>query len=148
MYKFRSKAPYTNGKTNFRYTSKKSGVYLIYKNDVLRYVGMSKTDVYKTMYRHFQSWNDPTQVRTTYNGKSKDIRCRVVLCTPAQAVRLEKMLILKHKPKDNPNKYLSFKPVKLDKKALSAKILGIFDREWVALNLNELFVVEYYSRKI
>jgi len=38
--------------------------------------------------------------------------------------------------------------LELDKKALSAKILGIFDREWVALNLNELFVVEYYSRKI
>ena len=35
-----------------------------------------------------------------------------------------------------------------DKKNLSAKILGIFDREWVALKLNELFVIEYYSRKI
>ena len=35
-----------------------------------------------------------------------------------------------------------------DKKNLSAKILGIIDREWVALKLNELFVIEYYSRKI
>merc|ERR1711907_872227 len=35
-----------------------------------------------------------------------------------------------------------------DKKALTAKILGIIDREWIALKLNELFVVEYYSRKI
>lgn len=35
-----------------------------------------------------------------------------------------------------------------DKKNLSAKILGIVDREWVALKLNELFVIEYYSRKI
>lgn len=35
-----------------------------------------------------------------------------------------------------------------DKKNLTAKILGIVDREWVALKLNELFVIEFYSRKI
>jgi small subunit ribosomal protein S4 len=35
-----------------------------------------------------------------------------------------------------------------DKKLLTAKVLGIIDREWIALKLNELFVVEYYSRKI
>ena len=35
-----------------------------------------------------------------------------------------------------------------DKKNLSAKVLGIIDREWVALKLNELFVIEFYSRKI
>jgi len=35
-----------------------------------------------------------------------------------------------------------------DKKNLNAEILGIIDREWVALKLNELFVIEYYSRKI
>ena len=35
-----------------------------------------------------------------------------------------------------------------DKKLLTAKVLGIIDREWIALKLNELFVIEYYSRKI
>lgn len=35
-----------------------------------------------------------------------------------------------------------------DKGALTAKVLGIIDREWIALKLNELFVIEYYSRKI
>jgi small subunit ribosomal protein S4 len=35
-----------------------------------------------------------------------------------------------------------------DKIELTAKVLGIIDREWIALKLNELFVVEYYSRKI
>jgi len=35
-----------------------------------------------------------------------------------------------------------------DKKTLTAKILGIIEREWIALNLNELFVIEFYSRKI
>ena len=35
-----------------------------------------------------------------------------------------------------------------DKKSLTAKVLGIIDREWIALKLNELFIIEYYSRKI
>jgi small subunit ribosomal protein S4 len=35
-----------------------------------------------------------------------------------------------------------------DKKGLTAKVLGIIDREWIALKLNELFVIEFYSRKI
>ena len=35
-----------------------------------------------------------------------------------------------------------------DKKGLKAKILGIIEREWIALNLNELFIIEFYSRKI
>ena len=35
-----------------------------------------------------------------------------------------------------------------DKQNLTAKVLGIIDRECVALKLNELFVIEFYSRKI
>ena len=35
-----------------------------------------------------------------------------------------------------------------DKEKLTAKVLGIIDREWVALKLNELFIIEFYSRKI
>jgi len=38
--------------------------------------------------------------------------------------------------------------LEFDKKTLTAKVLGVIDREWVALKLNELFVIEYYSRKI
>jgi small subunit ribosomal protein S4 len=38
--------------------------------------------------------------------------------------------------------------LEFDKKSLSAKVLGVIDREWIALKLNELFVIEYYSRKI
>ena len=38
--------------------------------------------------------------------------------------------------------------LEFDKKSLTAKVVGIIDREWIALKLNELFVVEYYSRKI
>nr|QVY58359.1 30S ribosomal protein S4 [Kappaphycus striatus] len=35
----------------------------------------------------------------------------------------------------------------LDKKKLMGKVNGIIDREWIALELNELLIVEYYSRK-
>ena len=35
-----------------------------------------------------------------------------------------------------------------DKENLSSKILGVIDREWIALKLNELFVIEFYSLKI
>jgi len=37
--------------------------------------------------------------------------------------------------------------LELDKDKLAAKVNGIIDREWVVLNVNELLVVEYYSRK-
>ncbi|WP_204139406.1 30S ribosomal protein S4 [Halomicronema sp. CCY15110] len=37
--------------------------------------------------------------------------------------------------------------LELDKDKLAAKVNGIIDREWIALNVNELLVVEYYSRK-
>nr|QJH88253.1 ribosomal protein S4 [Pterocladia lucida] len=37
--------------------------------------------------------------------------------------------------------------LELDKKKLVGKINAIIEREWVALQLNELLVVEYYSRK-
>ena|SRR5690554_2157504 len=120
--KFRRQKPYNaDGKTNFRYTNGKSGVYLIYKKDKLVYVGFSASNVYKTLYRHFQSWNDPTQIRITYKNAKKSntaIRVRVVLTSPDRARRLEKMIIKKHKPKDNPMKYADHKPTKTDIKLI------------------------------
>jgi len=38
--------------------------------------------------------------------------------------------------------------LEFDNKSLTAKISNVIDREWVALKLNELFVVEFYSKKI
>ena len=37
--------------------------------------------------------------------------------------------------------------LEFDKNALKGKINGIIERDWVALQLNELLIVEYYSRK-
>lgn len=44
---------------------------------------------------------------------------------------------------------LSYVPSHLDfdKNKLEAKVNGVVEREWVALNVNELLVVEYYSRQ-
>ncbi len=37
--------------------------------------------------------------------------------------------------------------LELDKEKLLGKVNGVIDREWVALQINELLVVEYYSRQ-
>nr|YP_010951933.1 30S ribosomal protein S4 [Laurencia obtusa]WMP12228.1 30S ribosomal protein S4 [Laurencia verruciformis]WMP12872.1 30S ribosomal protein S4 [Laurencia obtusa] len=37
--------------------------------------------------------------------------------------------------------------LELNKETMTAKVNGIIERDWVALQLNELLVVEYYSRK-
>nr|QCI08721.1 ribosomal protein S4 [Sphondylothamnion multifidum] len=37
--------------------------------------------------------------------------------------------------------------LELNKETLTGKVNGIIEREWVALQMNELLVVEYYSRK-
>ena len=38
--------------------------------------------------------------------------------------------------------------LELDKPKLSGKVINKCDREWVAIEINELLVVEYYSRKV
>jgi small subunit ribosomal protein S4 len=37
--------------------------------------------------------------------------------------------------------------LEFDKNKLEGKVNGVIDREWVALKINELLVVEYYSRQ-
>jgi small subunit ribosomal protein S4 len=38
--------------------------------------------------------------------------------------------------------------LEFDKNKLTGKVNGVIEREWVALTINELLVVEYYSRKV
>lgn len=83
------------------YFKGKSGCYIIKKGRMYAYVGQSGSDVYKTMYRHFQSWNDKTQRRVVYPKFSNDITVQIILCTPSQALRLETILIKRYKPTDN-----------------------------------------------
>jgi hypothetical protein len=102
---------YINGKVNpglIRSSVKKPGVYLIKVNGNLKYIGYSSTNVYKTLTRHFQSWEDPRQVRVTY-PRASYVTARVIYTTNGgQAARLEKALIIKYKPEDNPNKYANY----------------------------------------
>ena len=104
MKKTKLLPPYNEGTRQTTFKDRgRPGVYLIYKNGELRYVGMSQSNLYKTMYRHFQNWEDKKQERVVYKYLS-GIKCRVIYCTAAQAAKLERALILKYKPTDNPNK--------------------------------------------
>ncbi len=109
MKKYKLIEPYKkDNKTNLAFTIGKSGVYLIYKKGSTKpvYIGQSGSDIYKTITRHFQSWEDSTQIRITYPKFGYMVR--VVFCTKLQALKLEKALIIKHKPQDNPSKYLNY----------------------------------------
>ena len=113
--------PYTNGKPTLKRLYK-PGTYIIYKETgadkprVPVYVGFSGSNVYKTLYRHFQSWNDSTQVRTTYS-KTGPYKVRVILSGPKTAEKLERLLLSKLQPKDNPRK-LALILTKADKKII------------------------------
>ena len=112
MKKFRFLPPYQKkGKTTYPETLNKSGVYMIKENNVLVYVGMSGINLYRTLYRHFQAWHHKQQEVITYQSRlnTNKYTVRVILCTQAQAVRLERYLILKNKPRDNDMKYQDYK---------------------------------------
>lgn len=72
-------------------------------------------------------------------------------CQPGDVVAVKESSVSKQLVKKNLEvPALSNVPQNLDfdKKNLTAKVLGIIEREWIALKLNELFVIEFYSRKI
>jgi hypothetical protein len=98
MKKTKTFAPYTGNKCTLTKTG--PGVYIIYKKGKPAYVGFSASNVKKTMYRHFQSWDDPTQKRVVYKHLV-DITCRVIFTTATRAPKLEEALILSLKPVDN-----------------------------------------------
>ncbi len=107
MRKSRLIEPYDrNGRSNLGFANKQSGVYMIYKNDKLVYIGYSATNLYKTCTRHFQEWNSKYQRVVTYARvlKHNTFKVRVILCSAGRAEKLEKALIVKYKPKDNPDK--------------------------------------------
>ena len=102
--------PYSSKLQTLQSTGK--GVYIIKKGDKFVYVGMSATDVKKTMYRHFQKWTDlrssytkklQAYERVTYHEENKEnFTCKVIYTsTDKEAHNLERLLINKLKPKDN-----------------------------------------------
>ncbi|MCU0439150.1 MAG: hypothetical protein MUC49_14730 [Raineya sp.] len=106
--------PYNEkGKTNFKnFTDNKKGVYFIRKQDTneILYIGHSKSDLYKTAYRHFQSWEDKKQYRVTYPKRKYEIAFAVTNpnLDDNKIVEIEKYFILLLNPKDNAMKYESY----------------------------------------
>lgn len=116
MKKSRAKSAYKTGKP--RYKKRRSpGVYIIYREGSPAYIGYSASDVYKSLYRHFQRWNDPKQIRVTYSPIDPQITVRVIYTrTAQQAANLEYALIIKYQPTDNPRQYL---PIDYNNQAIS-----------------------------
>ena len=102
MKRTRRRHPYKpDGRTNFPVRNV-PGVYLIFdERERIAYVGYGK-EVYKPLYRHFQVWNDHTRPRHVF-PRSWTVRV-IYTRTKAQAERLERALILKHRPRRNLNK--------------------------------------------
>jgi small subunit ribosomal protein S4 len=83
--------------------------------------------------------------------KNKVVSIPSYNCKPGDVISVKenaKSLDLIKKHFENPALLKVPPHIDLDKKAMTAKLKGIADRDWVGLNLNELLVVEYYSRKV
>ena len=81
-----------------------TGVYLIKMKGPGKvvYIGYSASNLYKTIYRHFQEWND---VRERIVYAKVGYLVRILFCSKTQALRLERYLINKYRPRDNANTY-------------------------------------------
>lgn len=90
------------GKPQMDWAKNKSGVYFIEENGQIVYIGHSTYNLYKTITRHFQTWQ-PTQYRATYTPGANRYRVKAILTTPNEAANLEARLIKQHKPRDNRN---------------------------------------------
>lgn len=92
-----------SGKTNITFSRNKSGVYIIKEDDEIVYVGLSYSDLYNTIMRHFQTWNDPQSKRVTYKNKLNrhDYKVRIILADERRIPLLEAGLQEKYLPRDN-----------------------------------------------
>lgn len=85
----------------------------------------------------------------TVNGRVVDIpsyQCRpgdVIAVKDKEASRRLVQTNMEYPGLANLPSHLEF-----DKNTLIGKVNGIIEREWVAININELLVVEYYSRQV
>lgn len=133
------------GKTSKAFSSLrgKAGVYRIFENRRLVYVGSSTHDIYKIILRKFQVWNDGRE-RLYYDASKNDYKIEAILIPKTKGyidavLDLENYLILKYKPRDNKPENYSFynrrdiyEPVEIQEKVneapkLSAKELEEMD---------------------
>jgi excinuclease UvrABC nuclease subunit len=117
MKKFRRTQIYAaKGKTNVKETQGKAGVYMIYSNNTLVYIGSSQSNMYKALLRHFQDWTSSRQTRITY-AQHPRYKVSIIQTTGKQAPRLERALIQRMKPRDNPMQYQIFELTPEEKRA-------------------------------
>jgi hypothetical protein len=121
--------PYTDtGRTTFP-ARQRAGVYVIRKAGRLRYIGFSRSDVYKALYRHFQTWNDRSRPdpRIVYRNLG-DVTVRVIYTDSAQqAGRLERALIIRFTPPDNPQQLLDYQETEQMRRDMAAAA----DADWL-----------------
>ena len=99
----------SDGTTNVRYFWKKKGVYEIFENENLIYIGYSATNLYRTLLRHFQKWHDSDQPDRIFYTSKSNMYVRITTFAKSTADEkihnLEMDLIRKFKPRDNKIKY-------------------------------------------
>jgi excinuclease UvrABC nuclease subunit len=102
-------------KESYALKSTGKGVYVIKEKGKIVYVGLSYSDLQKTLYRHFQKWTDKRSAytkkaqlldRVTYADENRDnYLIKVIFCkTIKEVTLLEYLLIKKLKPRDNISK--------------------------------------------
>jgi len=103
-YKSKWVPPYNKeGKPFFTHKifSKMAGVYIIKRGSKILYVGSSQYNLYKTLYRHFETWYHKYQKVITYASNLTDIKVRVFITTYAAAPKWEAYFLRKLDPPDN-----------------------------------------------
>lgn len=98
--------PYTGTKTTKCFARCKPGIYIIRDafTKAITYIGMSKSNVYKAMYRHFQQWNDRSQYRVTYPNRT-GFEVRLIIVPSEKVDYTERRLIRFFNPRDNAERY-------------------------------------------
>ena len=120
LLKSRFNSPYKGEKSNLSFCKDKPGVYLIKEvsSGQIVYIGYSAGNLEKTCLRHFQSWDDKRQVRVSYRNRD-NYTVRVIATTAARAELLERSLIIKIKPRDNPNKLKAYEVTKAGERLMA-----------------------------
>lgn len=130
------------GKTTkaFRTLMGKAGVYRIFEGRKLVYIGCSISDIYKTVLRKFQIWND-AQTRLFYNANKHTYKVDAIIMPSASYTEIldtEYHLIKKAKPRDNKPENYSFynrrdlyEPDEVEKEIKKADIVKEDDLEFI-----------------
>ena len=85
---------------------KRAGVYAIQENGRIVYIGSSKTQLYKTITRHFHYWKHESR-QVTYDATTARYKVAIFYIRPEAASFLECEYITEAEPRDNQNKCLS-----------------------------------------